>query len=425
MIILYVFNLLFSVFVFVYPYWFLQKHFRFPLISIVTVPFILHIPFMIIPTFISPFVLNIFHNPYHNFGLLLSNINGIISILILVYFTKNRNVYLNKIRPIMKLFQIPQNKWNIRRFILLGWIFLLLYLIFFYIMAEHSFGLDNWLDEPRAGYQRHRKGVGHLYAMSITMLSLSTTIMFLYLPRRKIILFLPLYFYFWYIMGSKGMILRIGEIFLIISTLRFSSKYLFKVAPFVLIILFSLILRNFLGLNWDGILETIDRMARYYSHSSNAAIYYEAYFNSAIDLFYGEVWLTNWWSIVPRSFFPNKPDVYGIILVNEHFYPGAAANTNTPAFGGSVGSFADFGIIGVLINSIMNLSLMFKTFSLALIYQSVSNKNWQTNQNYLGLFIIYFSPYYLTFFVFPLNIILTVIIIMCIKVFVQGKIIIN
>ena len=46
-------------------------------------------------------------------------------------------------------------------------------------------------------------------------------------------------------------------------------------------------------------------------------------------------------------------------LVNEHFFPGAAEATHTPAFGGPVPYFADFGLIGVIVYSFFNFQLIF------------------------------------------------------------------
>src|SRR5450830_1500114 len=62
----------------------------------------------------------------------------------------------------------------------------------------------------------------------------------------------------------------------------------------------------------------------YFDYYKNAADYYRGYLSGEINLFHGDVLLTSLWSYVPRGIFPDKPIVYGILHVNEIFFPGQA-----------------------------------------------------------------------------------------------------
>jgi hypothetical protein len=87
----------------------------------------------------------------------------------------------------------------------------------------------------------------------------------------------------------------------------------------------------------------------YFDYFKNAADYYRGYLNNEVALFHGEVAISSLWAYVPRVIWPDKPFIYGILHVNEIFFPNLAASSYTPAFGGAVEQHADFGVIGVVI----------------------------------------------------------------------------
>ena len=110
-----------------------------------------------------------------------------------------------------------------------------------------------------------------------------------------------------------------------------------------------LMLVNFfssIGYNADG--TDYEKVLSYFDYYVNSALYYKEYYSGKIDLFNGKIFFSDFWSLIPRGLFPNKPYVYGITHVNEYFFPGEAEQTNTPAFGGPINYFADFGIFGVI-----------------------------------------------------------------------------
>jgi hypothetical protein len=160
---------------------------------------------------------------------------------------------------------------------------------------------------------------------------------------------------------------------------------------------------NFFGgnLNSFNILELFS----YFDYYKNSAQFYEDYYSGRIDLFYGEIFFSDFWNLLPRSLFPDKPYSYGITLVNEIYWPGAAEETNTPAFGGPVAYFADFGILGVILFSLFN---PFKFISYLFFWQLVKNYSYETIKNnsiVLALFILFCSPVFLMNLAFPINLI--------------------
>jgi hypothetical protein len=112
----------------------------------------------------------------------------------------------------------------------------------------------------------------------------------------------------------------------------------------------------------------LQSIVAYFEYYQNGAAYYRGILDRQIDLFYGEVFLSSFWAYVPRALVPEKPFVYGAILVNEIFFPGAAEQTNTPGFGGAVEQYADFGVVGVLLfgffsgQAVLNATLSYLVF---------------------------------------------------------------
>ena len=78
-------------------------------------------------------------------------------------------------------------------------------------------------------------------------------------------------------------------------------------------------------------------------------MYFKEYYSGKISLFYGQIYFSDFCTLIPRGLFPNKPYVYVITLVNEYFFPGAAAETNTPAFGCPISYFAYIIILGLIL----------------------------------------------------------------------------
>jgi hypothetical protein len=227
--------------------------------------------------------------------------------------------------------------------------FLALFTISLTLLASAEFGVLNWLANPRTGYQMYRTGQGHWFAAAVNFLSVAYVFAVLHKPKAGwVIANTALFLVLAYLLGSKGNMLSIfvsGLVFLWFLGWRHLGKVFAIGTP----ILFSaLVLNLFLAL---GDAFELQAILEYFDYYKNAADYYSAHLQGQLPLFWGDVSLSSLWGYVPRALAPDKPSVYGILLINEIFYPGQAELTNTPAFGGAVEQYADFGVAGVLVFS--------------------------------------------------------------------------
>jgi hypothetical protein len=283
-------------------------------------------------------------------------------------------------------------------------VFYFLFLLSFYMLTSSSFGFVNWLKDPRTGYQLHRVGAGQFWVFSISFLSVSFTIFTLYVKKNiNLFIFLLFYLYSAYLLGSKGIVLDFLVFFIIVLWVR-RFQNLKKVFLIILPLALVLMLVNFfssMGFNGDG--TDYEKVLSYFDYYINSAMYFKEYYSGKISLFYGQIYFSDFWSLIPRGLFPNKPYVYGITLVNEYFFPGAAAETNTPAFGGPISYFADFGILGVILMTFID---PFKFIYYFFLCQLLKNYDYLKIKNNLYVFIMFLfftSPFFLFSLSFPLN----------------------
>jgi len=389
-----------------YKYFFVQKYFKFEFISPVSISFIFNFPVFVLINFIGPVLYNInIENKYYQFSILMINISNICSILILLFFTKSSNKILLKTNNITNIFNFPIRNNFYKRTNYIVFLFGLLYIFSFSMLASHSIGIIDWVKSPRSGYQVGREGAGQWFAFSITFLSVVSFFTLISFNGKKLFISIIILAYLWYLTGSKGFLLRFFEFILIIFCARFTQKKINIFAPLIILISTIPILLLFFGTNFqiNNIYDQLDEVGLYFDHINNSVMYYEAYFNNNLPLFLGEIKTSSLWSYVPRSFYPNKPYSYGPTLINEYFYPGSAEQTNTPAFGGMVNEFADFGFFGLLYYSIFNFAYYLQIIIISKFYFLVKYKNILSKNNKLGLIMFFIAPSFLFFFAFPIN----------------------
>jgi oligosaccharide repeat unit polymerase len=347
-----------------------------------------------------PFILeNGIENVYYNLAILITSLSIFVEYLLLRFAFLISNKY-------------TFNSYNLNiktkysRMIYASIIFYFLYFLCFYLLSSSSFGFINWLKDPRTGYQLHRVGAGQFWVFAISFLSVSFAI-FAFNVRKITNLFILLipYLYSAYLLGSKGIILEFLVFFLIVLWIR-KFKSLRKVFLVTVPLAFFLMIINFFtsaGFN-SGKMDYISILS-YFDYYVNSAMYYKEYYSGGIDLFYGKIYFSEFWSLVPRGFYPDKPYVYGITHVNEYFFPGAAEETNTPAFGGPVNYFADFGILGVILITFLD---PFKFVYYFFLCQLLKNYDFESIKNNLFLFLMFLfftAPFFLFSLSFPLNMI--------------------
>jgi hypothetical protein len=229
-------------------------------------------------------------------------------------------------------------------------------------------------------------------------------------------LYFLIFSYCAYLLGSKGMVIEYLIFFILILWLykdKNLKKVLIGISPLIIIA----ILYNFYTSveNFD-----FESVASYFTYFTNSGMYFKEYYNNRINLFHGKLLLSDFWSLAPRSLFKNKPYVYGILEINEYFFPGAAEMTNTPAFGGPILYFADFGILGVIFLTIFNPVLVLKSLFYLVTIKNLDIKIIKNNFSILFLFVVFFSPYFLALMVFPLNLFFIILILMCFLIYIKS-----
>lgn len=336
-------------------------------------------------------------NPYYNYAIFVTTVG-----LLFDYFLLIITVRLTQNAKFVSKFLNFKTKPHKMLFAAFG--FYLLFLISFFLLANHSFGIVNWIKDPRTGYQHYREGAGQFWIFAISFLSVSFTLVCIYIKRYPVLFALFLFYIFSaYFLGSKGILLDFFIFLFIVLWLR-RFKYVKKIFFIGLPLAILLMLVNFAGNSGLSGLE-LKNVFSYFDHYVNSTMYFEAYFKGEVFLHKGEIFLTDFWGLVPRALYGGKPYSYGITIVNEHFWPGAAENSNTPAFGGPIPYFADFGLFGVITLSFFNPIKFIGYFFLGQLLKNYTFESISNNVLTLCLFIIFTSPYFLYGLPFPSNLI--------------------
>lgn len=378
---------------------FLNKGFFNPLVVV----FIIQLPMEISKIFIGPVLLldNGVSNAYYNYALFVTNIAACADLLLLLI----ASIISKRYKFILPGFSFPISYWKMRY---ASFFFYLLYVVCFILLSASSFGVLNWILSPREGYQLHRAGAGQYWVFAISSLSVSFAIIGIYIESyRKIFILLFLYVFSAYLLGSKAIVLDLFTFLFVILWLR-GYKHMKAIYTFGLPLAFLLLIVNFISTAQDaGLIQILS----YFDHYVNSTKYFEAYFTGQIKLFYGQIYFSDFWTIVPRGLVAGKPYVYGITLVNEYFWPGAAELTNTPAFGGPVAYFADFGLTGVVLLTLINPLKFCSYFFLVQLLKDFNYQEIKNNSAIFCLFILFQAPSFLSSMAFPVNIIFYLIIV--------------
>lgn len=340
----YFLNITVSVLLLFWPMWFARTQLRLPWVNPFSITLMISIPVELMRLFVGPLFLiegGLFETGYQ-YALLMAGILALAQAAGAVFFFRfSESIRAYRYLPFQ---QVSLGRRGAGRGAI---VFLLVFVVSLLALASSEFGVVNWLKNPRLGYQLYRTGQGHWYALATSALSVSFVLSFLARPVPGRLLFnLLIYIALGYFLGSKGVLLTIFTatlVFLWFLHWRHLGKLVLIGVP----MLFGLLVFN-LYLALGNIFE-LGHIVGYFDHFKNAADYYRGYLNAEVPLFNGEVILSSLWAYVPRALWPEKPIIYGILHVNEIFYPNLAVMTHTPAFGGAVEQHADFGVVGVVI----------------------------------------------------------------------------
>ena len=228
-----------------------------------------------------------------------------------------------------------------------GFLSILAMACFALLVRDSSVG-TLWITDPRLAYMSGRAGSGHWYVLSQTCLFLSYLCWLYYLrPRNRVVLLcgtlacVTVMSYF----GSKaamvGVIVAGGVYFnYFVRTFTWGEVAL-AAGMGVPVVLISPWLQG----NFDSLKETL----QYYDYFDNAARYVGRHDHFGPQ--YGGALLSSLWEYVPRRLVPEKPYVYGILIVNEYFFEGAAKVGYTPGHLPWIPYHIDFGIPGVFVGA--------------------------------------------------------------------------
>lgn len=388
----------------------LTRSFRLGWVNFITIPLAIGVPIGALTSFSGPYFIleDGCFNPYFQYALLVSNVHGLVGGLMLLALIR---LAVSR-RPLVRLAERfvrsggPAKPERMRAAALL---FLALFALSF-LMLTQSFGLVNWIADPRTGYQSHRAGAGQWYALCLTFLGVSLVLSTTYARSTyRMIALVPVYLALIYLLGSKSFIIAFTMYLINILAIR-RFRYLTPVAIVILSAGAASTINTFIQSQKGFGLEQISSYSDYFV---NAAMYYQDYLSGKIPLFHGQMLLTSLWDLVPRSVYPDKPYAYGTILIDEYYFPGAAAGTSTPAFA-TIDYFADFGWPQVIFSAILSVQTFLSAFVLSVLLprlEAFNLNNRVPHTRFLAyIYIFTLTPFFLYYFDFPLNTLLLLVI---------------
>lgn len=386
-------NIALALLILFWPVWFSRVALKLPLLNPFTIAWMLDIPIQIMRLFGGPLILieDGLFDPGYQFALAMGTLLLVSQLAGLFFFLFAFGVIrIERSIPLRKIILSSRDLMRASRF------FILIYCFSMYMLASADFGVVNWLINPREGYQLHRQGLGHWYGLAISGLAVAMTLAFLAQPNQKSLLIrAPMFICMAYLFGSKTILLSIFASLLIFLWF-IQWRYLIKLFIIGTPIIFSLMIWNL----YLAISDTFNLLAifEYFDYYKNAAEYYRGILSGDINLYYGQITLTSFWSYVPRALVPDKPFVYGILYINEIFYPGQAELTNTPGFGGAVEQFADFGVLGVILAGFFSAQSLVTAFLSYMLFKRPGMRARQMSLVTALIVIMQYAPAFGTFF---------------------------
>ena len=217
-------------------------------------------------------------------------------------------------------------------------------LIFFIALCYFSNPLE-WLTNPRIAYAYYRVGVGHFYIGFVwTTVILFTSILFFQRPKLLgLLIWIIIFFIILYFSGKKGIMM---SLFVIASV-----YYHFYIKNFSLLlstIIVSIIFFITLCVISIHANQPLTSAFSYFDYIDTTARFLHRF--DEFGYYLGYTFISEYWVLVPRMFFPEKPFDFGHSLIHAILYPGVAENTgHTSGYLIWTPYYLDFGIIGVVI----------------------------------------------------------------------------
>jgi len=305
-----------------------------------------------------------------------------------------------------KLAQLYRKKWVVieqsQALQITGALFAVLSVAGFIITASLGYGVVNWILDPRTGYQYFRENVGPFYALMTTSLSVSAFFALISIKRSRLAFvcvvaaLLPLA----YFTGSKGIILALftlsGQLYL----------FTFKRLPLVVMIAGGIPLAGLMLIQFGS--ADLVEVLTYFDYYPNTVLIYESLSTNHMSFFHGAISFSDFWALVPRGLYPDKPFVYGGVILSDVLYPGIAAEGHTVGLAGPINAYADFGMAGVLFSAIFDpikwaTSILFGY--LARLYVVAGPDGIKSSPSLVLILFFLIDYIALIFFAFPLSVV--------------------
>lgn len=271
---------------------------------------------------------------------------------------------LQLVNFLVRLFLLRLPREKTRFSVIVFFILISFILINFYFLATVGDGGMLWLLDPREAYQYKKLGAGNYYLFWVWGISfLLLYVLYTIRPRTKkeflkISPILLLILFSTYFTGSKQVL--IVNILLIIF---YYTNYVKAISLKFFVILGSCLLLGFLSLQLlQGTTTDLSGALAYFDYFQKTIEFVSKY--DQIGPKYGEAFLSSFWGYIPRSFAPDKPLVYGQILIQEFLYPGAADAGYYPAFSSWSFLYLDFWIFGVAVSGLFSGALSWTLYEL-------------------------------------------------------------
>jgi len=220
----------------------------------------------------------------------------------------------------------------------------------FLLLAKIGGGGLKWITSSRDAYIENKFGAGNFYLFWVWSISLFL-IYILYTRKPKTIiqlLKLSPYIFFClivsYFTGSKQNILII-----LLLLIFYYSHFINKVKLFRFAIFGISLLATFLSIQLvQGTTSNIFGALAYFDYFQKTIDFVARY--SEVGPKLGDSFLSSFWGYVPRFIAPDKPVIYGQLMIQDALYPGAAEQGYYPAFSSWSFLYLDFEWVGVMIS---------------------------------------------------------------------------
>lgn len=221
-----------------------------------------------------------------------------------------------------------------------------------FLLAKIGGGGIKWFTNSRDAYIENKFGAGNFYLFWVWSISFFL-IYKLYTKRpsslKSILKMTPSIIFciaMSYFTGSKQNILIILLVLMFYYTFFVRNIKMVKFAFFgssLLMVFFAIQLIQ-------GTTNSVVGALSYFDYFQKTIEFVSRY--DEVGPKYGEAFLTSFWGYVPRFVAPDKPIIYGQLLIQNALYPGAAEQGYYPAFSSWSFLYLDFAWVGVMMSGL-------------------------------------------------------------------------